>query len=513
MTRNRLGLMAVVGLFVLSPGNAFTAEAATPVPDAERLEAIFAELGKYAEAGMGDWQVPGLALSVVWGDKLIYSRGFGVKTAGGTDPVTTSTVFQIGSTSKAFTAALVAMMADEGKLAWEDRVVDHLPDFRMYDPWVTREFMVYDLLSQHSGLPAYSGDGQSFLGFDRDHIVRSLRFIPPVSSFRSRFAYVNNLFLVAGRAVEKVSGKTWEELLSERIFQPLGMASTSATLKGYLFAPDAATPHNIQGGQPAPLPRELDWHYIYGPAGGINSNVLDLAQWVRLQINDGTVDGKELVSAKNMDFTHSPKTIGAAADPGHHTFYSLSWVYEEGTPSPLIWHNGETSGFHAMIAFWPTARVGIAILSNQAESQLPEALARRFGDLYFGKELRDWSKEGLEQFRARAAEEEKKKPARPAAPLPHLPLEKYAGTYRNDVYESIRIEVSGGSLAAVLGPRKMRFPLAHRDRDIFTLSYPSLGDQESETFVRFRMDASGTAQAVVLEMLNTDGCGTFERTD
>jgi CubicO group peptidase (beta-lactamase class C family) len=507
------GLMAVVGLAVFHPVNALPAAETHPGTDAERLRTALSDLEKYAETGMKDWQVPGLAIAIVQGDKVVYGKAFGVKTAGRPEPVTTSTVFQIGSTSKAFTAALVAMMVDEGKVGWEDRVIDHLADFRMYDPWVTREFTIGDLLAQHSGMPAYAGDGQAFLGFDRDHIIRSLRFIKPVSSFRSRFAYVNNLFLVAGKVVERYTGRTWEEALAERIFKPLGMAETSAGVDGYTKSGDVATPHNIQGGKVAPLPLDMDWVYIYGPAGGINSNVLDMAQWIRLQINDGTVDGKKLVSAENMDYTHSPKTIAGPDPRGHNVFYCLSWVYEEGASSPLIWHNGGTTGCHTMIAFWPRASVGIVVLSNQGTSQLPEALARRFGDLYFGAAPRDWSREGLEKVRAAAAEAKKERPAPPVVVVPPLPLEKYSGTYRNDVYESLRIEAGDNALAVTIGPRKMRFPLQHWDRDAFILSYPVMGDEASETFVRFQPDEGGAVKTVVLDLLNQDGCGTFERAD
>ena len=179
---------------------------------------------------------------------MIYANGFGVKKQGEDDPVNENTIFQIGSTSKAFTAALVAMMVDEGKLNWKDKVIDYLPDFMMYDPWVTREFLIDDVMAQHSGMPGYASDLLSFIGFDRKHIIHSICYIQPISSFRSEFAYMNNLFLVAAALVEEISGKTWEENLRERILDPLGMNNTTYTQNGFVQSSNVAYLHQNKNG-------------------------------------------------------------------------------------------------------------------------------------------------------------------------------------------------------------------------------------------------------------------------
>src|SRR4029434_1357875 len=167
------------------------------------------------------------------------------KGVGGTQPVDADTVFQIGSTSKAFTAAVVAMQVDDGKVGWGDRVIDQLPNFEMRDPWVTREFQVGDLMAQHSGMPAYAGDGMAILGFPPDYIVAKMKLIEPVTSFRSEFAYVNNLFLVAADLARQTSGRTWAENLQQRVFDPLGMRSSSSSQDAFKAASDAAAPHKI----------------------------------------------------------------------------------------------------------------------------------------------------------------------------------------------------------------------------------------------------------------------------
>jgi CubicO group peptidase (beta-lactamase class C family) len=188
--------------------------------DAQQADRL-GQLETFARTAQQQWDVPGMAIAIVKNDEVIYAKGFGVKRVGGTEPVDADTVFEIGSTSKAFTAAVVALQVDDGKVGWSDRVIDHLPAFEMRDPWVTREFQVADLMAQHSGMPAYAGDGMAFLGFPADYIVAHMKHLDPVTGFRSEFAYVNNLFLVAGDLARATSGKTWAENVQQRVFDPL----------------------------------------------------------------------------------------------------------------------------------------------------------------------------------------------------------------------------------------------------------------------------------------------------
>ena len=201
----------------------------TLAADAPDQPELLSRLEAYVQTAQQQWSVPGLAIAVVKDDQVVYAKGFGVKRVGATDPVDPDTVFQIGSTSKAFTAALVAMQVDDGKFKWTDRVIDHLPSFEMHDPWVTREFQVADLMAQHSGMPAYAGDGMAILGFPADYVVSKIKLIDPVTSFRSEFAYVNNLFLVAGDLARATGGRPWAENLDQRVFRPLGMQSSSSS--------------------------------------------------------------------------------------------------------------------------------------------------------------------------------------------------------------------------------------------------------------------------------------------
>jgi CubicO group peptidase (beta-lactamase class C family) len=483
-------------------------------PDGEKLKAILKSLEQYAEKGMKDWGTPGMAMAIVRGDEIIYKKGFGVRKAGGDEPVTPDTLFQIGSTSKAFTVALVAMLVDEGKVKWDDRVVDHLPGFRMYDPWVTREFLVADLMAQHSGLSPYSGDLLSLVGFSRDHIQHALRFIKPVSSFRSQFAYQNHLFLVAAELVEKYSGKSWEENVRERIFKPLGMASSSIDMKSFQESKDVALLHLKINDQVTALPMDwpyLYWTYTYGPAGGINSTILDMAQWLRLQINGGAWSKEQLVNKNNMDFMHSPKTIVTPVSKEINEYYCEGWVYRENQPFPLIWHTGGTSGHKTMVAIMPKARVGLVVLSNYIGSSLPEALAYRFFDLYFGHGDRDWSGEFLAAARKAEGEAKSKAPKRPDPPAPSMALDKYAGDYRNEPYGRITLAPEKGGLILTMGPRKAKMTLLPWDRDTFMVSWPEMGEEIG--FASFQVNAESKVIALTIEGLDKDGCGTFHRVD
>lgn len=487
------------------------AEKGPTAPDPERMREILAGVDTYARREMGAWGIPGMSMAIVKDDAVIFAKGFGVKEAGGSDPVTSHTVFQIGSTTKAFTAALVAMLVDEGKAGWKDRVVEHVPDFRMYDPWVTREFMIQDLLAQHSGLPPYSGDAQAFFGFDRGHIKRSLAFIRPVSSFRSEFAYVNHLFLVAAEVVENATGKTWEENIRERIFIPLKMSQSSLDRDGLMEGEDAATGHNTQGGQVTPVPKDLNWPYVYGPAGGINANVMDMAQWLRLHLNDGVVDGVRLVSEENMNFMHTPKTIAAYdAKKERGAYYCQSWIYADDRPYSSVWHNGGTTGYHSMVIFWPEPKIGMVILTNEASNQLAEALPRYFADLYFSRPIRDHSGEALDAFNKARAEAAEKTAQPPAVVSPPLAMERYAGSYRNDVYGDVTVTAVSGSLRVVVGPAQFVLQLRHWDRDTFRYSVPLFGD-DADGFVRFTPTADGSVEEMSIDLLEDDGCGVFRR--
>lgn len=501
------GLLLTACLLFL-PTAAGAKEKSSPKAASADLKKILAAFEKYAEEARKAWQVPGMAIAVVHGDKLIYAKGFGVKELGKEDPVNKQTLFQIGSTSKAFTAALVGMLVDEKKFGWQDKVVELYADFQMYDPWVTRQFMVEDLMSQRSGLRGYTGDLQTILGFDRQHVIHTLRYFKPVSSFRSRYAYQNGLFLVAGALIQKYSGKSWEENVKDRIFTPLGMSASSTNFKTLKQAKNRATGHVInKKGKVEILPWSWPFHqapYTHGPAGGINSNILDMSKWLRFQLAQGKFGGKRLLSEKSLEFCRTPK-IFVGPRWGENHFYCEAWVNTPKCPYPMIWHTGGTQGNKTVVALVPKDGIGLVVLSNLV-TDLPQALALTFYDLYFHKPTQDWSDKLLKEFQQKQKKE--KLPPRPASPAPPLPLKNYVGTYANPVYGNLSVTVDKDSLVGTLGPKKMKISFSPWDRDTFIYTLPQVDKGKEPGEAAFKIGVDGRAQSLFLDV---DGGTEFKR--
>jgi CubicO group peptidase (beta-lactamase class C family) len=503
---------------------ALQTQSLTNASQADNLDAIFSDFENYTKKSMKEWHVPGLAVAVVRGDRVIYTRGFGNKSQDSPDPVTPNTVFQVGSTSKAFTSALLAMQVDLGTLQWTDRVVDVLPEFQLYDPWVTREFMVKDLLDHSSGLPEHACEDMITFGYDRETIMRSLKNVEPASSFRSVSSYSNAFYLWAARLVELQSGRTWEENLQDRIFLPLQMKNTTADLKSFQEAKDVAALHRLkdnrlQDPELLTIPMNwtyMDWIYVVSPAGGINSNIIDMSKWLRLQMNDGrindTITGNltMLISKENVGYMHSPQTI---LDSDRKLFNGLGWIYEEYRPYSIVWHNGGSFGHHSMIAFVPDADIGIVVLSNSAVG-LPEILAYWFFDRYFGNPLIDYSNESLTAALMLENLANNSKPRQPQPFDPPLPLESYTGNYSSEIYGPINITAEQGHLLAIMGPRKLENILYPWNREMFFTQVPQFMNMTG--FAAFRLDPNGKPEYLEMTLFIERSSGRkaqFKRID
>jgi CubicO group peptidase (beta-lactamase class C family) len=267
----------------------------------------------------------------------------------------------------------------------------------MYDPWVTREFTITDLMAQRSGLPDRCGDDLVTLGYNRLQLMHSARCLKPATSFRSTYAYQNMPFLWAAAVVENLTNESWEENIHDRIFQPLGMANSSTDMQSFRKAKDVAYLHYERGGAITSVP--MDWKYMditytLGPAGGINSNVYDMAKWLIMQMNNGTYQGKQLISKKSTEYLHSPQTIISSTPRGGGEYYCQGWIYSDRRPNPLIYHTGGTLGHTSVVAFDPRSHLGIVILFNSFVSPSKE-LADRFFDMYYGEPDKDYSAESL----------------------------------------------------------------------------------------------------------------------
>ena len=427
------------------------------------------------ESVMKASEVPGAAIAIVENGKVTLARGYGVRKLGSAEAVGADTLFQIGSTTKAVTATALALLVEEGKIRWDDRVIDHLPGFRMYDPWVTREITVRDILVHRSGL----GRGQGDLMFvpsteiSRADLVRRIQFLKPATSFRSGFAYDNVLYAVAGQLIEAVSGKTWEEFVEERILQPVGMKSSVTNDVDRLSAPDRAFPHGRVGELRGIGPQQLfDEKKValganVGPAGAIAAGANDLARWLAVQLASGQLPGSEqrLFSAESaqamwqpvvpVPVTPFPPALADAVP--QFRGYALGWMVQDYRGHKVIQHGGGTLGFRAVVVLIPEKNTGFAIVNNSEDNELVPGLHYELLDHYLGLPKHDWPKAFRDFFAERnkaGLEAQKAAEAQRPQSSPTLPLASYAGSYSDPWYGPIAITETGGSWRSTSSRRR-----------------------------------------------------------
>ena len=421
------------------------------------IRALIPSLETYIQSGMKAFDNPGLAIGIVSGDRLVYAKGFGVRKKGG-EPVDTKTVFQIGSTTKAFLATTMAISVDRKKFGWGDRVVDLDPDFQMKDAWVTREFRVFDLLAQRSGMPPYANDNLGMLGYDQPAMIRSLRDVEPVSSFRSTFAYTNITHMLAQRIVAtRLGAKDWDAVVRAEIFGPLGMKDSSFTAEAIEAAANRTWGYRWTPKGTVEVPFTPIFPYGFGAAGAINSNIADMAQWLRLQLGNGQFEGKSIVSAENLDVTRTPK-VGMT----DKFAYALGWIVQLTPNGRIIWHNGGTSSYGAFVGFLPDSDVGVVILTNESNVGFPDAIGEWTLDRLMDNPVVDHV---AAKFKAATSNFEKSEKlfAKPANPRPSPPLAPLAGNFTSTTFG----KANGDVLVAELSSGA-KLKIAAFDGDILT---------------------------------------------
>lgn len=481
-----------------------TAPAAPPAAQASAYD-LDADVNRVLKL----FQVPGIAIAVVKDGKVVTARGFGVRKLGESAPVDGKTIFEIASNSKVFTAAALAMLVDEGKLDWDDKVTKHLPDFRMYDAYVTHEMTIRDLLVHRSGLGLGAGDllWWPTTTFTSDEIIERLRYVKPATSFRNSYAYDNLLYIVAGKIIARKSGKSWGDTVRERILKPVGMNTTTTSLLEHAGNPNVSDPHSKINGKIAAV-KPMPVANAVG-AVGINTSAEDIARWMQVMIDGGVVgkdaQGKEvrLYSKKQADEMFTPQTPMKISEPKpplaatrpNFLAYGLGMQLRDYKGRKVVMHGGALQGFYSRVVLVPEEKLGIAILTNAESGGAMTSLQYRLLDQYLGAAATDWITRihDVETEATRKDLEDQKKAgtARAAKSAPSLALASYDGDYQDAWYGTVSIRQDGNK-------RVMRFS---RTPDLFG----ELEHFQHDTFIVRWKERNFNADAYVTFALNPDG--------
>ncbi len=487
-------------------------------------EEVANEMDKYIQEVVATWKIPGMAAAFSLDNQPLFSKGYGVKevrpadgigfrgihadnrniASGGVpgvvntpgEPIDVNTVFQIGSVSKSFTSTIMGQLVDEGLVNWSDTVKNILPDFKYYDPYVTENLQVIDVMTHKTGIGGQVGTYFPNLGYDREDCYKMLALIKPAYSFRGAYQYNNATFLIAEKIIEKVTGKSWEENLQERVFNKVGMSSSSANAEGFAASKNVATPHDYRyttvelakmqfpeiadipadtKGEIVTLPLYGDEQALYwltgvGPAGSINSTVMDMLRYAQMHMNNGYIVDKDttfIMSEKAMKKLHTGVTITSQAD-NRTTLYAQCWFVEQNNKYRLYFHTGTTWGMTAICFFVPEIKLSGVLLSNCEMGSNPRyAIMYKLIDLVMGLPTKDYSKEYFESYitsnekswaKERAAEKKEK-----VAPLPDKAI---IGEYTKDeLFGDAKIVKEKDGLYICLGKMGYKNKLVHKDGD------------------------------------------------
>ena len=473
---------------------------AQPKADINELDNVFAKT-------YDDFKMSGLSIGIIKDGETVFSKGYGYLEYGKDRKVDDQTIFEIASCTKAFTACAIGILVDEGKLNWDDRVIDHLPGFQLYDPYVTRELRIIDLLCHRTGFNTFDGDLLWYgTNYSRKEVVERIRYMPLKNSLRMKYGYSNVMFITAGEVIESVTGKTWDEFVTERIFKPLGMNSTRTTNTVFTKEANKALPHLDR------KPMDFINYDNAGPAASINSNIADLLKWTQMWLNGGTYEGKEIISKKTYEtITSSQMALpvrGSQKALGiDFSDYGLGWSLFEYEGKKVITHNGGLPGFLSKVAFVPELNLGIVILYNDM-SYILEAAMFTILDSYLKGVPGDHLTKLKDQMNKYADKTEEENDKRTAEKIPDtkpsLGLNEYAGKYTDKMYGEAEIKLTDDRLILTLLPTKELFTaeLIHWNYDAFDFAFkdPFL----PRGFATFEIDHSGNVTGFKIDLPNPD---------
>lgn len=475
---------------------------------------------------------PGMAITIVENGKIVFAKGFGVRKLGDPTPVDADTIFVTGSTGKAFTSAALGTLVDAGKIGWDDKVIDHLPWFQMYDSWVTREMTIRDLLVHRSGLGLGAGDLLTVPrgSLSRAETVRRLRFIKPATSFRSGYAYDNILYAVAGEVIEAVSGQRWEDYVRDHVLKPAGMLHSTSDNDVRFTIGDRAFPHARTGGPVRGLgdQRMLDERDELGralaPAGLISSSANDMGRWLLIQLGHGAIPGggrlfseaasTEMWQPATIEPIGTPPPLLAATKPTFSN-YALGWEVRDYRGAKIVWHSGGVFGFTSVVVLIPEKNVGFSILVNAEDVPARFGLMYELLDYYLGAPKADWPTRYSTYLADRLGAAKTAVEAKLAAPAkvgPSLALDRYVGTYADPWYGNIEIAKDGDGLTIDFKTTpNMKGRLFHYQYDTFVAE---LTDKNIERpYVTFALGAEGQIEQVTMKSVSPIADFSFDYQD
>lgn len=496
-----------------------------PIPAAEPpAGARPSDIDQLAARVQQTFAVPGLAIAIVKDGRTVFAKGYGVRAVGEAGKIDDNTLFEIGSNTKAFTTAALAMLVDEGKLGWDDKVIDRLPGFRLYDPYVTREFTVRDLLTHRSGLGLGAGDLMfvPHTNFTRAEIIHNLRYLKPVSSFRSTYAYDNLLYMVAGEIVPAITGQSWEDFVQTRVLDPLatGCAADLAHASGN---PNIAAPHVLIMGAPVEIAPETNT--ALDPAGGIECGVRGMAAWMLLQLDGGrAVGGARLFSQDRHQEMWSPQTVipslppTAAMTATHLRDYGLGWSLEDYEGVERVWHTGGLVGMVSYVSLIPERRLGIVVLANQQSGGAISAVMQDLLDAFLGVPPRDWiaywsTREKDAAAKDDAAQSGAEARIKEAGGRANLPLGAYVGVYRDPWRGEATVSRAGEGLRLTFSRTAgMQGDLRPYSGDVFVVRWDDR-TLKADALVRFRTDFTGAVDGMTMKALSPTTDFSFDFQD
>jgi CubicO group peptidase (beta-lactamase class C family) len=514
-TRSRHRGAVIVAAAVFACGLAAASDAPTHQAAAKQdaVAAPIADLDSIVTRAMDAFAVPGVAVGIVKDGRVVLSKGYGVRELGESGAVDASTIFAIGSDTKAFTTAALAMLVDEGRIHWDDKVIDHLPQFQLQDPYVTREFTIRDLLTHRSGIAPSAGDLMVFpdTDFKRAEIMRGLRYLRPVSSFRSRFAYNNVLYMVAGEIIPAVTGSSWEDFVQRRIIDRLGMTGCTAANTTSAGADNVAAAHAVVDGKLRRVaPVDVT---VIAAAGGIRCNVSGMVKWMSLLLGGGDSADDALLSVKQRRELWTPQTPGPVSPlltklhGTHFRAYGLGWNLEDFHGHQRVFHSGGLLGMVAHVTLIPEIGLGVVVLANQQAGEAVNAITLHVAKAYLGIGQQDW----VAMFKANAAEERARIVAAEAqtrdtlakAGRPPLPASAYVGTYRDAWRGDATIRKEGDALVLTFSrTQRLSGTLAHYGDGMFIVQWQDRS-LNAAALVRFTQDFAGHVEGMTLQGLPT----------